>query len=140
MRLLPLTESGAFARGLEDGRQAALELHRRVSARGRFVGTRWAPELDIVVWAVRGETLAESSARAQAVFDEAAKLDLHLALARLPVELFPAGSWAAGQGSDTLLCLRSVMMKPEHLDWVEAIWSRLCEATRIVVETRVLCD
>jgi glutamate/tyrosine decarboxylase-like PLP-dependent enzyme len=140
MRLLPLTESSAFARGLEHGRQAALELHRRVSARGRFVGTRWAPELDIVVWAVRGETLAESSARAQAVFDEAAKLDLHLALARLPVELFPAGSWAAGQGSDTLLCLRSVMMKPEHLDWVEAIWSRLCEATRIVVETRVLCD
>jgi tyrosine decarboxylase/aspartate 1-decarboxylase len=129
MRLLPLIEGGEFAQGLERGREAALELHRRVAASRLFVGTQSAPELDIVVWAVQGESLAESSARAQEVFDEAAKRDLHLALARLPVGLFPAGSWAGeGLEAETLLCLRSVMMKPEHLDWLEAIWERLEEA------------
>jgi hypothetical protein len=29
-------------------------------------------------------------------------------------------------------CLRSVLMKPEHLDWVDGIWERLQAANREV--------
>jgi hypothetical protein len=32
---------------------------------------------------------------------------------------------AADNGRDTVTCLRSVLMKPEHLDWVEQILAML---------------
>ena len=52
-QLLPYTREGAFARGLEQGREAAFELHRRISADARFHAPLFAPQLDIIVWAVR---------------------------------------------------------------------------------------
>ena len=36
--------------------------------------------------------------------------------------------------SETLTCLRSVLMKPEHLEWVNRIWELLSEATSEVLE------
>src|SRR6202044_1690177 len=75
-RLLPLVRGGEFAAGLERGREAALHLHRVIASNPRFIPGP-PPELDIVVWAVRTPSLAESSQRAQEVFDRAAKLDLH---------------------------------------------------------------
>jgi len=30
-------------------------------------------------------------------------------------------------------CLRSVLMKPEHLAWLDEIWSRLSAATQDIV-------
>jgi hypothetical protein len=33
---------------------------------------------------------------------------------------------------DTITCLRSVLMKPEHLDWVGRIWERLESAAEAV--------
>ena len=33
---------------------------------------------------------------------------------------------------DTITCLRSVLMKPEHLDWIDRIWALLDEATETV--------
>ena len=66
-RLLPLKPGGDFARGLERGRRAAVELDRRLRTDERFVAlggsapgspnvrdTGHQPELDIVVWALRG--------------------------------------------------------------------------------------
>jgi len=52
-----------------------------------------------------------------------------LALATLPVEFF---DWtAAGMECDatTVRCLRSVLMKPEHRDWIGRIWAILDEST-----------
>lgn len=131
-RLLPLVRGGAFASGLEDGRAAALEIH------GRLRASEWAmaplePELDILVWAIRGATAEESSARARAVFDEAARHDLHLALVQMPVELFGGGAWEnedAKRSGGVVTCLRSVLMKPEHRLWVDEIWLRLEAATK----------
>lgn len=120
-RLLPLTPSGAFSAGLAQGREAALALYRHVFASPRFIAPTHAPQLDIVFWAAAAATPAESSALAQRIFDEAAKIDLHLALARLSINLFPSGTWNHNAES-TVLCLRSVLMKPEHLLWIE----RLC--------------
>ena len=124
-RLLPLVRGGAFAKGLERGREAALRLHGLLSADPRFI-TGPVPELDIVVWAVQAPTPAESSRRAQEIFNAAAHRDLHLALARLPGRYFHGAVWF-GPGKD-LTCLRSVLMKPEHLHWMPEIWTRLTQA------------
>lgn len=128
-RLLPLVPGGEFAHGLERGRAAALELHRRIAT-----GPRWLvgppPELDIVVWAARAESAAESSRLARAVFAEAARDGLHLALAELPAAWF--GLAGDSGPAATVTCLRSVLMKPEHLDWLEAIGERLSAAAERV--------
>jgi tyrosine decarboxylase/aspartate 1-decarboxylase len=129
-RLLPLVPGGAFAGMLADCRAAALELHRRLQATPEFVAPI-APELDIVVWAVRGASAAESSLRARQIFEAAAQRDLHLALVQLPVGMFP-GVWPEAD-APTVACLRSVLMKPEHRSWMDAIWERLVAAVEDVV-------
>ena len=86
------------------------------------------PELDILVWAVRADSVSASSRLAQQVFAAAAQENLHLALAQLPSKFFPPGSWPDQQEHGLITCLRSVLMKPEHLDWLEEIWSRLSRA------------
>jgi glutamate/tyrosine decarboxylase-like PLP-dependent enzyme len=120
MRMLPLKRGGEFARGLESGREAALELHAALAADERCAPL-FPPELDIVVWAMRAPTASESSARARRVFERAAQRGLHLALATFPRALVdPAGpieSWDAGEVS----CLRACVMKPEHRAWMAEI-------------------
>ncbi|HKD18202.1 MAG TPA: aminotransferase class I/II-fold pyridoxal phosphate-dependent enzyme [Thermoanaerobaculia bacterium] len=124
MRVFPLERGGAFARRLEAGRDAALELHRRLASDPRFLPA-FRPELDIVVWMVRGRTATESSAKARGVFDEAARRGLHLAVAELPAELFDLAGAAIERDRDTVTCLRSVLMKPEHREWIGRIWEIL---------------
>jgi glutamate/tyrosine decarboxylase-like PLP-dependent enzyme len=109
-RLLPLVRGGEFARMLGECREAALELHAQLAKDARFI-PGFAPELDIVTWAVRAKTAAESSARARQVFANAERAGLYLALAELPARFFGAG-WQDGAGSVT--ALRSVLMKPTH--------------------------
>jgi glutamate/tyrosine decarboxylase-like PLP-dependent enzyme len=125
-RLLPPVPAGEFARGLERGRDAALELFRRLKADPRFVAT-FEPELDIVAWAPRAATLSEASERSRRIFERAAGHGLHLALAELPTAFFDLGGMEPDR--PTLLCLRSVLMKPEHLDWIDQIWTILCAST-----------
>jgi glutamate/tyrosine decarboxylase-like PLP-dependent enzyme len=127
-QLLPLIRGGEFARGLHCSREAAMLLHQKICSDGRFLSP-FAPELDILVWAVRAGSVAASSRLAQEIFAAAAREDLHLALAQLPGKFFPPGSWADQQQQSSVTCLRSVLMKPEHLDWLEEIWSRLSRVT-----------
>ncbi len=128
-RLLPLERGGAFAAGLARGREAALAMYNRIASSSQFVAPVYAPQLDIVFWAVAAPTPKESSQRAQEIFDEAAKRGLHLALARLSSPLFPTGTWPEDVENGTVLCLRSVLMKPEHLDWLDRIWTILGDAS-----------
>jgi len=123
-RLLPLVKDGEFARGLAKGRRAAQELDRRVRGDARFKALgAGGPDLDIVVWALRAADLRSSSVEAQRVFDGCAERGLHLALVQLP------GSWFGYAGeSEPVTCLRSVLMKPEHEAWMDAIWERLSAA------------
>ena len=127
-RLLPLIPDGEFARGLGRCRKAALRMYERIERDGRFV-TAFQPELDILVWGVKAGSVAEASRLAQTIFEDAAKRDLHLALVQLPVGLFPDDAWPDLTSSSTVTCLRSVLMKPEHLDWVERICEILAAAT-----------
>jgi glutamate/tyrosine decarboxylase-like PLP-dependent enzyme len=132
-RLLPYTPNGDFALGLESGRAAALELNRRIAADPRFFAPIASPQLDILFWTVRNPDPASASALAQRIFDEAAKLDLHLALANLPIRFFPHQTFP-GHSTGTVACLRSVLMKPEHLAWVDPIWQRLDQATTTALQ------
>ena len=126
-RFLPLTPGGAFAQGLAQGREAALALYAHVAESPLFFAPAQSPQLDIAFWAAAAPTPAASSELAQKIFDEAAKIDLHLALARLSVTLFTPNTWPENSET-TVLCLRSVLMKPEHLLWIERIWTLLQEA------------
>jgi tyrosine decarboxylase/aspartate 1-decarboxylase len=128
MRLLPLEKGGEFARRLSDSRAAALSLYAKLAADRRFLPA-FAPELDIVVWAVGSPTASESSARARRIFDGAARRGLHLALAELPAGLFDLAGAGVARDRETLTCLRSVLMKPEHREWMDRIWITLDAAT-----------
>jgi tyrosine decarboxylase/aspartate 1-decarboxylase len=120
-RLLPLQRGGEFARGLERGREAAIALHRKLLASETFV-PGFSPELDIVVFAPRSSSVGEISAMSRKIFDETATHGLHLALAELPVTFFEALPAGVKRDGRSLTSLRSVLMKPEHLDWVDRIW------------------
>jgi tyrosine decarboxylase/aspartate 1-decarboxylase len=127
-KLLPLEKGGEFARGLEDGREAALDFHRRLEKDARFV-TAFPPELDIVVFAPRAESVSESSEQSRKIFEAAARRNLHLAVAELPVKFFAANLGGMKQDRTSLTCLRSVLMKPEHREWLGRIWGIFGEAT-----------
>jgi tyrosine decarboxylase/aspartate 1-decarboxylase len=115
MRLLPLWMGGEFAAGLEASRRAAVGLATLLSEDDRW-RVICEPELDIVVWAPR-----HRPELARAIFEEAARMDLHLALIQV-----------GGQ-----LCLRSVLMKPEHEGWLTELTRRLSRAY-ILAEARTL--
>ncbi len=135
-RLLPLVPCGEFARGLAQGRAAALELDRRLRADQRFVPlAAGKPELDIVVWGLRGPSAREANQHAQEVFDACARRGLHLALVQLP------RSWLGRRDRDAkrsgvIKCMRSVLMKPEHQAWLPEIWNHLSQACDEVVGNR----
>jgi tyrosine decarboxylase / aspartate 1-decarboxylase len=123
--LLPLIRGGGFAKGLEKGRDAALKFWQAIEQSKTFVAA-FEPELDILCFFPRGGSLAQISARSRRIFEAAARSGLHLAVAELPIrfwkELEPENA------RETVTCLRSVLMKPEHLEWVEPIIKRLDQA------------
>jgi tyrosine decarboxylase / aspartate 1-decarboxylase len=129
-KLLPPVPSGEFARGLQQGRNAALQLDCKLRQVGLFVPlASGPPELDIVVWKLKAETPELSSKRAQQLFNACAARDLHLALVQLPLSWFdPAGAASNHAETRMVTCLRSVMMKPEHEAWLDRIWQRLIAA------------
>jgi tyrosine decarboxylase/aspartate 1-decarboxylase len=132
-QLLPYTPGGEFAQNLESSHTAALKLHQLLAGSPSFLTPSAPPQLDIVFWTVAATTPEISSNLAQTIFDEAARRDLHLALTRLPVRFFPQDTWKSSPHTDPetkVTCLRSVLMKPEHLLWLDQLWKRLEEATR----------
>jgi tyrosine decarboxylase/aspartate 1-decarboxylase len=126
-KLLPLTKRGEFAQGLTKSREAARALHDHLRADERFV-TPFAPELDIVIFGLRTESVSATSMASRCIFEAAARRDLHLALADLPVHLFQNLPPNTKRDRETITCLRSVLMKPDHFDWVDQIWERISES------------
>ena len=141
-RLLPLEPGGEFARGLAQGRAAAIEFDGALRADDRFAClSAGPPQLDIVVWAALPRDRAglhaadpqKASAAAQKIFDACAARDLHLALVQLPHSWFRPPGAAQGEQATVLTCLRSVLMKPEHEAWLGQIWERLFAACEDVL-------
>jgi len=119
-QLFPLQQGGQLGQWLDSGLLAARGLWQRLTD-GEHYHPLMQPELDIVVYAVDATDAVEASGRARRVFELAAKKDLHLALIELPVELVQAYVPDLEANADTVTCLRSVLMKPEHLDWLDRL-------------------
>ena len=99
---------------------AGLDLYNRLSTDERFI-TPFEPEMDIVIWAPRADSVSEMSKLSQRFFDAAAKRNLHLAVTRLPTQFFE-GVDDIVKDQETVACVRSCLMKPEHKDWLNAIY------------------
>jgi len=123
-QMFPLEKGGQFARDLDECLVAARNMHTRLSASSTFVPLM-APELDIVVYAVQADDAKTASDEARNIFAAAAKKNLHLAMIELPVELVSTYANKMQSNQDTVVCLRSVLMKPEHGDWLDDIMAIL---------------
>jgi len=128
-KLLPLTMEGSFARDLKACKRAANALYARLANDPRFL-TALPPQLDIVIWVPNLPSATGISAMSEAIFQGAARHHLHLAIANLPKTLlapyWPDLEWDA----EEVTVLRSCLMKPEHEDWLDRIWSILDEVTQ----------
>jgi tyrosine decarboxylase / aspartate 1-decarboxylase len=133
-RLLPPVKGGDFAARLGRSRSAALKLYEKLEADARVL-TPFPPELDIIFWTLRAPRASLASEMAKSVFLEAEKYNLHLALAELPIDFFDTEGAGMERDRETVTCLRSVLMKPEHLEWIDPIWDILDRATGEVCNT-----
>jgi len=123
-KLLPLVPGGEFASMLSKCRGSALALCEKLRSQTGWV-TGFKPELDIVVWAPRAPRATQVSEFSRRIFAEAGGQNLHLALATLPARFFELQEAGIECDAETITCLRSVLMKPEHADWLEQIWELL---------------
>ncbi len=131
-QLLPLKKGGEFAKNLAKSRRAALALSTRLQNDPRFL-VPFPPELDVVIYAMRADTVSKVSKLSRQLFNAAARRDLHLALVELPLTLFPNAPARMLRDRETVTCLRSALMKPEHLAWADRIWKRLHSAATEVL-------
>lgn len=125
--LLPMVKEGEFAGLLDLGREAALLLYGKLKTDNRFI-TAFAPELDILIWAPKASSVTECSKRSRQLFEQAGRNNLHLALAELPCHFFDLDREDILRDRDTITCLRSVLMKPEHKEWLPRLWEILSQS------------
>jgi glutamate/tyrosine decarboxylase-like PLP-dependent enzyme len=123
-RLLPMVRGGEFANGLDACLRAARSFWHALHSSNAFTPLV-KPQLDIVTYVVNAPTSSQASRRAQEVFTEAARKDLHLALIELPTAFVRRFAQNITPDSETTTCLRSVLMKPEHEEWLERLTALL---------------
>ena len=127
--LLPMQPGGEFSKALDKSLRAARALYAYLDQSDRYQ-VLMQPELDIVVYAAVAADAAAASEKASAIFAQAAKRDLHLALVNLPSAIV-SHYWSALEiNRETVVCLRSCLLKPEHLDWIDEIGAILDDAAR----------
>jgi tyrosine decarboxylase/aspartate 1-decarboxylase len=126
-QLFPLEKGGQLAEWLDSSLLAAREFWQKLADSDQFQPVV-QPELDIVIYSVVARDAQSASARAREVFESAARHDLHLALIELPVEFVKASLPDIDANAETVTCLRSVLMKPEHRDWLDRIMTVLEES------------
>ena len=127
MRLRPPEPGGAFADGLEGCREAALALHQAIASDPRFTPL-FAPRAGHRRVGGPRDRRANHPTRARRIFDAAARLDLHLALATFPRAMLEASRPVERWDADGIVCLRACVMKPEHREWMPEILARLRRA------------
>ncbi|MDH3748225.1 MAG: aminotransferase class V-fold PLP-dependent enzyme [Gammaproteobacteria bacterium] len=119
-QLYPLQKGGEFAAWLDRSLTAARDFHQSLAASPMYQPLM-PPELDIVVYFPTAADAITASKRSREVFAHAAQHHLHLAMIELPVDLVRHYVPDLTANADTLTCLRSVLMKPEHADWLASI-------------------
>jgi glutamate/tyrosine decarboxylase-like PLP-dependent enzyme len=126
-KLFPLAREGQFAQWLDQSMSAAQDFWQRLNDSENYQPFM-QPELDIVVYACMASSASASSRKARSVFSRAAEQDLHLAMMELPTEFVKTYLPDIQSDADTVTCLRSVLMKPEHREWLDRIM-RILEAS-----------
>lgn len=124
MQMYPLKADGNFANGLRHCRQAAVDLYRRLAEDDRFV-TPLQPDLDIVIWAPKAATTGEMSRLSRQIFKKAEDNHLYLATFNFPSDQIKKSFPDVEMDTQYTVCLRSSLMKPEHVLWVDEIWKTL---------------
>lgn len=114
LQKFPLVPGGLFALRLAQSLTAAQGLHQTALEAGYW---SIAPELDICIFSVTGARASEMSAANRALFEKKAEEGIHLALFSLQKAQCP---WGIEWDTNSVIVLRSVLMKPEHND--EAFW------------------
>ncbi len=128
-KLLPMSRGGEFAQSMDNCLLAARALWAKLDASDQYMPLM-SPEMDIVVYAVSAEDVTASSSKAKQIFARAAENNLHLALIELPTDMV-RHYWPELNGDEeTMTCLRSCLMKPEHLDWVDQIEAILIQSAK----------
>lgn len=123
-KFLPMEKNSLFAKNISTCRKSAIDFYQKLMHDERFV-VPFEPELDIVVFAIKDKSASASSLKAKEIFARAAESGLHLAVANLPAELFKNKMPDINWDQDTITCLRSCLMKPEHQEWLPEIWGIL---------------
>ena len=119
-QLLPLVPGGEFANSLDDCLLAAREFRRKLESSLQFTPLM-QPELDIVVYAANAADSETASRLARRVFDRAAGNGLHLALIEVAPHVVLEYVPNLVVTSEPVTCLRSVLMKQEHREWLQRI-------------------
>jgi tyrosine decarboxylase/aspartate 1-decarboxylase len=128
-QLFPLEKGGQFSLWLDQSLLAARSFWERLDASTNYQPLM-PPELDIVCYALTADKASDSSAKARRVFELAARKELHLAMIELPVDLVRTCVPALEADVETVTCLRSVLMKPEHLEWLDRLMAILEDCAR----------
>ena len=125
-KLFPPVREGRFAKELEKCRNAALSFYERLKASDKY-NVFLEPELDIVNWFPKGDSVKEISSKSKYIFDAMEKENIYLAMMSYPVRLLDYDFTNTEINSDNMTVLRSVMMKPEHIDYEEKIFKKMNE-------------
>ena len=136
MEMFPLIKGGEFAKNLENCHRAALNLYKLIQNDEHFMALL-EPELDIVVWAVKASKFSEISKISNQIFHLAAnKYNLHLALINYQSNLLNSDWNFAEKDSEYVTCLRSCLMKPEHIDFVDELWQIVKKCKHELIEVQ----
>lgn len=127
VQVLGLTPDSAFAESLLCGIRASKKLEERLLGSPHF-DVLSKPETDILCYFVKGESTSEISSRSRKLFKKAMERDTNpvfLSLYRMPSITFTQIKPGVMADSDETVILRSVMMKPSHLGFVDEMVGRL---------------
>jgi len=129
LEVVPLTDAG-LGQGLRADRRGALEWARLLSE-SQVLAAYQAPELDIVAYFPRRDSLSAIDAATEGLFHAAAAGDpteqIHLATYAVTAAAMAARGHDATADSATARILRSTVMKPESEAWIGSIHERLEE-------------
>jgi hypothetical protein len=87
------------------------------------------------VWKLQADSAEDASNLAEAIFAACALRNLHLALVQLPQRWFHSRNESVhARKAETVTCLRSVLMKPEHEAWLDRIWQAYTDACNKILK------
>jgi tyrosine decarboxylase/aspartate 1-decarboxylase len=135
LELLPLVKKGEFANNLSKSISAATKLYSFLKKDDKFL-VPVVPELDIVIWTLKGKTPDISGQLVKKLFNQLASKGLHLAVVELPMSLFHENDWKDKKNINSFVtCLRSCLIKPQHYDQIDMIYSLIKMAAEELVLT-----